>query len=69
MTNWLPTVGGLLTAIGMYMLSVPGWEKWGGLLGAAGAFFTGLVSKQFNVTGGSKPASVEATNRADSPTV
>jgi hypothetical protein len=56
--NWIPTVGGLVLAIGMSLQAVEGYPKvkFIGLIMAAVGGGVGLwAAKQFNVTGGSIP--------------
>jgi hypothetical protein len=53
MKNWKTTVGGLITAIGLYMMTIPEVKDLGGVVAAIGAVFTGSMAKDSNVTGGS----------------
>ena len=54
MTNWLPTVGGIITAAGIAMAKSddPTVKMIGQILSILGPVLLGVAAKQFNVTGG-----------------
>ena len=54
MTNWMPTVAGLLAAIGgaLTQMDNPTIKSIGTIMAAVGTILLGLVAKQFNVHGG-----------------
>ena len=66
MVNWMPTVAGLLAAIGMGFVASGEQELHliGVILSVVGTAMLGIVSKQFNVHGGTvaqaTPAAIQA---------
>lgn len=67
MKNWLTTIFGALAAIATFVAHA--FPQYAVIAGAAAALFLallGLVSKQFNVTGGTVPQSAEAAQRVSS---
>lgn len=57
MKNWMPTAAGFLAAFGLLLSQMdnPTVKMVGLILGAAGTALLGIVTKQFNVTGGAIP--------------
>lgn len=66
MKNWMPTIGGLLAAIGGVLATNDNAtiSIVGKIVGAIGLVLLGGSAKQFNVTGGSVPQTPEAQSRA-----
>lgn len=54
MVNWKTTLGGVLTAVGLYLVGEtnPILHLIGQILGPLGAFLIGAMAKDKNVTGG-----------------
>ena len=48
--SWKTTVAGALAAAGVYLQSVPGYEKYGVALMAGGIFLTGFCARDKNVS-------------------
>jgi hypothetical protein len=56
MTNWMPTLAGFLAALGPLLVVIdPSLRIVGGVIGAVGVALLGIVSKQYNVHGGTVP--------------
>jgi len=57
MISWMPTVAGFLAALGPLLIVVdPSLKVIGGIIGAIGVALLGVVSKQYNVHGGTVAA-------------
>lgn len=51
MHNWKTNLGGALNGFGLALVAIdPAWSKWGLLIAAAGAAYTGLVARDYNVS-------------------
>ncbi len=68
--NILPTLGGLLAAIGLVLAhqTNPTVSLIGTCAAAAGAFLAGASAKQYNVTGGTIAQTTEAESRVPAKT-
>ena len=65
MTNWMTTAAGFLAALGPLLVMIdPSLRVAGGIVGAVGLALLGVVSKQYNVHGGTvvqaTPSEVQA---------
>lgn len=67
MKNWLPTLGGILSALGLTLtaLPLPALHAIGLGVAALGTVITGASAKQFNVTGGTVSQTPEAEKRVE----
>lgn len=66
--SWMPTLGGLLSAVGVIFTNSatdPTLHMVGEVLSAVGVAFIGITAKQFNATGGSIPTTPEAKQRIE----
>ncbi len=57
MASWKTTLGGVLLAVGTFLLGVSEWHVLGGCLAAAGSALLGAYARDNNVT--SKQAGAE----------
>lgn len=68
MTNWMPTVAGLIAAIGVGLVAT-GEERLhliGVIMSVVGTAALGVVAKQYNVHGGTIPQATPPTVQAES---
>ena len=54
MKNWKTTMAGAVSALGVYLTTIPDLQVFGQILTGIGTFLMGMFAKDSNVTGGTK---------------
>lgn len=66
-TSWQTTLAGIISIMAAGAVTVPSLKPYAEVIGLLSAGAVGLLAKDKNVTGGTKPSTVEAASRAKSP--